>query len=117
MSRHTGHDGRQPAGQVVDAGRIGSTHPRSGLLHGVVSVGRRAEHAYRDQTQARPDGERDRPADALDDEFNDRADFHAMDHINREDWRPGPPSAFDASRALVSMTIRLEIETELIRRQ
>jgi hypothetical protein len=44
IQAHPGHDGGQPAAQVVHPGAAGPAHPQPGFLHGVVGVGGRAEH-------------------------------------------------------------------------
>ncbi len=44
-------DGGQPAAQVLDRARVGARELEPRLLHGVVGLGGRAEHAVRDQPE------------------------------------------------------------------
>jgi hypothetical protein len=48
------HDGGQPAGEVLDRVGIGAAQPQPRLLHRVVGLGDRPEHAVGDRAQVRP---------------------------------------------------------------
>jgi hypothetical protein len=51
VQAHAGDHGRQPAGDVVHAARVGAAEPQPRLLHGIVGLGGRAEHPQRDGAQ------------------------------------------------------------------
>lgn len=44
-------DGGEPAAKVPDGVGIGAAQPQPRLLHGILGLGQRAEHAVRDRTQ------------------------------------------------------------------
>ncbi len=48
VEAHARDDRRQPPAEVLDAARVGATEPQPGLLHRVVRLARRAEHAVGD---------------------------------------------------------------------
>src|SRR5262249_23676352 len=51
VEAHPRDDRGQPAAQVLDRAGVGARELEPRLLHGVVGLGRRAEHAVRDQPQ------------------------------------------------------------------
>ena len=54
VEAHACDDRREPAGEVVDAGRIGALEAQPRLLHRVLGFAQRSEHAVRDAAQPRP---------------------------------------------------------------
>jgi hypothetical protein len=46
-------DRRQPAAQIVDVADVGAVHPQPRILHGVVGLGQRPQHAVGDRPQMR----------------------------------------------------------------
>jgi len=54
VQAHPGHDRGQPAAHVLHAVGARTAEPQPGLLHGVVRLGRRAEHPVGHRAQARP---------------------------------------------------------------
>jgi hypothetical protein len=54
VEAHARHDGRQPAAEVLDRVGIGAAQAQPRLLHRVVRLGDRPEHAVRDRAQVRP---------------------------------------------------------------
>ena len=52
VEANTTDDGGQPTSQVLDTARIGTAQPQPRLLHGVIGLALRAEHAVGDRPQS-----------------------------------------------------------------
>ena len=53
VERDARDDGRQPAAEILDRRGIRPDEPEPGLLHGILGLAHRAEHAVRDRTKVR----------------------------------------------------------------
>src|SRR5262249_52843490 len=54
VQAHACDDSRQPSRQVFDPTRVRAAQPKPRLLHRVVRIAQRSEHAIRDGTKSRP---------------------------------------------------------------